>query len=88
MCINYVHSDRFLIIWETFFVQCSYAVLVLLRSGSSHNQPRQIASSPTASVVVEAVRDKNAFLTPVPAGREIELLKTLRPAAGKKPACA
>lgn len=28
MCINCVHSDRFLIIWETFFVQCSYAMLV------------------------------------------------------------
>lgn len=25
MCINCVHDDRFLIIWETFFVQSSYA---------------------------------------------------------------
>lgn len=38
MCINYVHSDRFLIPWEAFFVQCSYAMPVLLRSVSSHNQ--------------------------------------------------
>lgn len=38
MCINYVHRDRFLIPWEAFFVQCSYAMPVLLRSVSSHNQ--------------------------------------------------
>lgn len=38
MCINYVHSDRFLIPREAFFVQCSYAMPVLLRSVSSHNQ--------------------------------------------------
>lgn len=36
MCINYVHRDRFLIPWEAFFVQCSYAMPVLLRSVSSH----------------------------------------------------
>lgn len=33
MCINYVHRDRFLIPWEAFFVQCSYAMPVLLRTG-------------------------------------------------------
>lgn len=38
MCINYMHGDRFLIIWEAFFVQCSYAMLLLLQSGSSHKQ--------------------------------------------------
>jgi len=38
VCINYVHNDRFLIIWKTFFVQCSYAKLLLLQSGSPHNQ--------------------------------------------------
>ncbi len=42
MCINYVHSDRFLIIWETFFVQCSYARLVLLQSVSSHSRDRSL----------------------------------------------
>jgi len=43
MCINYVHSDRFLIVWETFFVQCSYAMLVLLRSVSSHTRSQIVA---------------------------------------------
>lgn len=58
MCINYMHSDRFLTIWETFFVQCRYAMLVLLRSMSSHNQTATDRSSPTASVASETVRDK------------------------------
>ncbi|MDX0765842.1 hypothetical protein GOD36_27090 [Sinorhizobium medicae] len=34
MCINYMHGDRFLIIWEAFFVQCSYAMLLLARRQS------------------------------------------------------
>lgn len=36
MCISCERYDRFLIIWKTFFVQCSYAYAALLvRSGTS-----------------------------------------------------
>ncbi|WP_164889886.1 hypothetical protein [Sinorhizobium medicae] len=83
MCINYVHSDRFLIPWEAFFVQCSYAMPVLLRSVSSHNQTAADGFIGNGVGGAETVRDNRASLAPFDhAGvRYIELLKTLRPAA-------
>jgi hypothetical protein len=89
MCINYVHSDRSFIIWETFFVHqlCNAGPAP---SGSSHNQPRQITSALTASAAVDTVRDKNALLAPIDhtgAARH-RVAEDAETGRSKKPGCA
>lgn|GEM_PF-2546394 len=76
MCINYVHNDRFLIIWKTFFVQCSYAKLLLLQSGSPHNQTAADCFIDNVGAV-ETMRNKKRVTAPTEMGHRVPYLQRM-----------
>ncbi len=70
MCISCERYDRFLIIWKTFFVQCSYAYAALLVR--SRTGKRLVRSDPLADRHLKAPSVQQRIERAEPVQRELK----------------